>query len=75
MGMSGTLEPALEEFRTAEQLMPSEDGCTTGGAVLYQHARLPEAADNLQLSARSQTTALNRSKREKAEQLLSGILQ
>jgi tetratricopeptide (TPR) repeat protein len=74
IGMSGALEPALEEFRQAEVVIPYGGWFHYWrGLVWYQHGCLVEAVMDLQLALSPSTTALNRSKRQHAEQLLAEL--
>jgi tetratricopeptide (TPR) repeat protein len=74
MGMSGALEPALEEFRDAEEVMPYSGWLHyQRGLCLYQHGRTSEAMENLQRALGPSTSSLNRPKRENAERLLKEV--
>jgi tetratricopeptide (TPR) repeat protein len=75
MGMCGPLEPALEEFRTAETVIPYGGWFHYWrGLCFYQHARLPEAVADLQLALSPETTALNKVKQEHAVSLLAALV-
>jgi len=72
MGMSGHLEPALEEFRRAEAVIPYGGWFHYWrGLVWYQHGRLAEAVTDLELALSPETTRLNRAKQQNAQSLLS----
>jgi tetratricopeptide (TPR) repeat protein len=76
MGMSGPLEPALEEFNRAEVVIPYGGWFHYWrGLCFYQHARLPEAVADFQLALSPETTALNRAKHETAQNLLAALLE
>jgi tetratricopeptide (TPR) repeat protein len=74
MGMSGALEPALEEFGRAEEVIPYSGWLHYWRALVwYQHGRIGEPVAGLRLALSDDTTALNRPKRENAVRLLSEL--
>ncbi len=65
LGMSGSLEQALAEFRSAEAVIPYGGWFHYWrGMCFYQHARVPEAVAVLQLAVSPATTAVNRAKQD-----------
>jgi len=74
MGMSGPLEPALQEFRDAEEVMPYSGWLHyQRGLCLAQHGKNSQAIESLQLALGPLTSSLNRPKRDNAERLLAEL--
>lgn len=74
-GMSSSLEPALEEFALAEAVIPYSAWLYYWrGLVYYQHQRLPEALADFRVALSPETSALTRTRRERAEQLVANSL-
>jgi tetratricopeptide (TPR) repeat protein len=72
--MSGPLEPALQEFRDAEEVMPYSGWLHyQRGLCLAQHGKNSQAIESLQLALGPLTSSLNRPKRDNAERLLAEL--
>lgn len=74
MGMSGELEPALTEFRQSEVVIPDSGWLHYWRALcLLEHGESDKAALSLRRALIATTPALNRPKRERAEELMAGL--